>query len=52
MMSHYKFSVKIRGIYATVEKGKVTLIDDHSPHPCGGEEGGGGKKERLRELLA
>jgi hypothetical protein len=29
-----KYTVTIRGIYTTVEKGKVTLIDDHSPHPC------------------
>ncbi len=29
-----KYTVTIRGIYTTVEKGKVTLIDGHSPHPC------------------
>ena len=28
------YTVTIRGIYTTVEKGKVTLIDGHSPNPC------------------
>ncbi len=29
-----KYTVTIRGLCTTVEKGKVTLIDGHSPHPC------------------
>ncbi len=29
-----KYTVTIRGIYTTVEKAKVTLIDGHWPHPC------------------
>ncbi len=29
-----KYTVTIRGIYTTVEKGKVILIVGHSPNPC------------------
>ncbi len=36
-----KYAVTIRGIYTTVEKGKVTLIDGHSPHPWRGSHHGG-----------
>ncbi len=28
-----KYTVTIRGIYTTVEKGQITLLDGHSPHP-------------------
>ncbi len=28
------YTLTISGIYTTVEKGKVTLIDGQSPHPC------------------
>ncbi len=29
-----KYTVTIREISTTVEKGQVTLVDGHSPHPC------------------